>query len=442
MFSTPIRERRNDTLREVVLSRRHETGLRVYYCPRPGFQKRYCCFATDFGSTDTRFRTNQDWSSVPDGIAHFLEHLMFKQANGVDAMDQFSARGASSNAYTSFDTTNYLYSCSDQFYENLHTLVDFVQSPFFTDENVAKEKDIIGEEIGRADDSPGRQLYFNMLEALYHEHPIQKRILGTRDTIATITPNSLLDCHKTFYHPGNMILFAIGDLDADEYFSFVDKELSERGYEAFLPIERGTVSEPTSVATKQREDRMEISLPRVCIGFKDRDIGYSGRPMLVREQVTGILLEILFGHASPLFESLYEAELVDEGFSAMYSASIDCGYSVIAGETPDPNALETRIREEIARVRRVGIDRDDFERQKRATMGHVFRQFNSLEHIANHFCSYEFADIDLFDLIDVLHGIEFEQVEARLHDHLSEDSVALSVLRPNSDDSSVEMGAQ
>ena len=201
------------------------------------------------------------------------------------------------------------------------------------------------------------------------------------------------------------------------------------------PIECGTVSEPATIAEPLRETRMEISLPRLCVGFKDNDVGYSGRKLLVREQTTSILLEILFGHASPLFESLYESQLVDEGFSAMYSGSVDCGYSMIAGETPDPAALEARIREELERARKEGIDPADFERQKRATMGHFFRQFNSLDHIANYFCSYKFADIDLFDLIDVLHQLDHTQVEARLREHLSDDGLAKSVLWPLNEDS-------
>ncbi|MCA8961138.1 MAG: insulinase family protein [Planctomycetes bacterium] len=435
MYASEIRERTNETLRETVLERRHESGLRVCLCPRPGFQKRYACFATDFGSTDVRFRRHgaDRWIDVPDGVAHFLEHKLFEEEDGMNAMDKFSARGASSNAYTSFDTTNYLFSAADQFYENLSTLVDFVQSPHFTDENVEKEKGIIGEEIGMSDDSAGRRIYFNLLEALYHRHPIHKHILGTRETIATIDKELLYECHRTFYHPQNMILFATGDLDPGEYFEFADRILGRRAHEPLGELERWIPEEPGSVRLPSIEAAMELSIPRLYLGIKDRDVGYGGRRLFEREQVTEILLEILFGHGSSLFESLYEEELVDEGFSSSYSGGVEVGYSIIGGETPDPERLDARIREEIHRARRDGIDPEDFERQRRATMGSLFRYFNSLEFIANHYCSYAFADIDLFDVIDVLHSIEHRDLEQRLRDHFTDDAIALSILRPSAE---------
>ena len=139
----------NKELGEEMLSAVHESGLRVYVFPKKGFSKYYAIYGTEYGSLNRTFKPqNEDnMITVPDGIAHYLEHKMFEDENGVDAFERFAETGASANAYTSFDLTAYLFSCTDRFYENLDILLDFVNHPHFTKENAAKEQGIIGQEI-------------------------------------------------------------------------------------------------------------------------------------------------------------------------------------------------------------------------------------------------------------------------------------------------------
>lgn len=310
----------NATLRERLFMRRHQSGLPVYFCPRPGFKRRYTCFATDFGAVDSAFRLAgaDEPHTVPDGTAHFLEHKLFEQPDGTNASDAFSLIGASSNAYTSAATTNYLFSSSQHYYEALRLLIDFVQTPHFTDDNVEKEKGIIGEEISMYDDHPSWRQYYGLLRAMYHHHPLRISILGTADSIAQITKGTLYDSYHTFYHPENMVLFAIGDLDKDEYFDFVDGVLSTRDYPPRPAVERVRPDEPTSIHEREYVDTMVVSLPRVHLGFKERHPEVRGRAAFVREQATDILHEILFGRGSAFFERHYASQLIDEGFGGYY----------------------------------------------------------------------------------------------------------------------------
>ncbi len=421
---------RNQTLREDVYLRRHATGLPVYFCPKPGFRKRYACFATNFGSTDSSFRrAGGERVDVPDGSAHFLEHKLFEGEDG-NAFEKFSKYGASSNAYTSFTVTNYLFSCGTDFFPNLELLVSFVLDPWFTDENVEKEKGIIGQEIRMYDDDPGWRIYMNLLAGLYSKHPIRIDIAGTVESIGTITKESLYRCYETFYHPENMILFAIGDEDRDRFFDAVDRSLERARRAPLGRVDRIVPEEPPAIARPRTEAAMEVSMPRVLVGFKDLDVGYDGRRLLERELATEILLEILFGKASSFYSRLYEERLIDESFDSSYSGQVAVGHSIVGGETPDPERLAQEIAREVERAGREGIAREDFDRQKRAVMGSFFRHFKSLEVIANNYCAYRFQGIDLFDLIDVLHALGVDRLDRRLRDHLSPERMSLSIVRP------------
>lgn len=431
MYTGPEEEIRNDTLRERIYLRHHESGLPVYFCPKPGFQKRYACFATNYGSIDSRFRAASGQEViVPDGVAHFLEHKVFEREDG-NALEIFSRRGASCNAYTSYSVTNYLFSCSRGFYENLDLLVDFVLGPYITEDNVEKEKGIIAQEIQGYDDHPGWRVFTNLLEALYHDHPVRKDIAGTVDTIAKIDRDVLYTCHQSFYHPENMILFGIGDEDRNEFFDHVDSNLSQRtDWRSPGAVERHRFTEPDSVFQESITATMEVSMPRLYVGFKDRRAGSRGTEFLALELVSDILLELIFGKATPFFERMVQRKLIDDGFSSHYSAYGDVGFSLVGGETAEPEALAGEILDEVDRVRRDGIEERDFERQKRSLTGSFLRYFNSLEFTADNFCSYRFHDVNLFDLIDVLHGLEFPQVLDRLDEHLRRDAAASSIIQP------------
>ena len=427
--------RRSPTLDEEVQVITLDSGLRVFYCPKPGFKKRYACYSTLFGSVDSTFRrAGGSQLSVPDGIAHFLEHALFETEKG-NVSDLFSMNGAHNNAMTSFTTTTYLFACTQRFYENLDLLLSFVENPVFDPAKVEKEKGIIEEEIHGYDDSPGWVGYMGLLSNLFATHPIRIDIAGTVETVRSIDSGLLHECYRTFYHPANMALFVVGDLDATELFEFVagaSRPQSEMDA-ASWSVERLYGDEPQRVAQRETRKHMEVAVPKLFVGFKDSVAPDRGEAFIRNDFVTDLGLELLFGNSSDLYRELYEAELILDDFGSAYSCGAGIGYAVLEGDTPDPDRLRSTLLERIASARETGFDDEAFERGKRRFMGSYIRGFNSLEFIAAQYTYSQFYGYDLFGSIDVLAGIEKEEVEARLRELLDPENYSSFVVLPKSD---------
>ena len=420
----------NSTLGERVVERTHGSGATVAFCRKPGYLRRYACFSTHFGSVDDRYRLGGgDEISLPDGVAHFLEHKMFEGPEE-DAFLQFSRFGAQPNAFTSYLGTTYLFSCTDHFYPCLDHLVRFVQTPHFTTENVEKEKGIIGQEIRMYDDRPGWQVYLNLLTGLYKQHPIAKEILGTEETIAGITPELLQECWRVFYHPSNMILLAVGDEDENQFFEAASRLLSERDMGPDPAVEMIRTVEDPGPATRERRESMQVSRPKILIGWKDIHDGLSGRELMRKELVSEVLLECIFGQSGTLFEDLYQRGLIDDSFGATYQIHPDVGHSMIGGDVPDPDALLEVVTQEIERVRNTGIDPTDVERQRRSAIGYLLKAFNSLEHIAGTYCGARFLDTNPFEVVDLLSEIGPDDINQRLQGYLLPDEMSCSLVVP------------
>lgn len=420
----------NSTLGERVVERTHASGARVAFCRKPGYLRRYACFSTHFGSVDDRYRIGAgDEISLPDGVAHFLEHKMFEGPQE-DAFQQFSRLGAMANAFTSFVGTTYLFSCTDHFYPCLEHLVSFVQTPHFTAENVEKEKGIIGQEIRMYEDHPSWRVYFNLLAGLYKQHPVAKDIAGTEETISGITAELLQDCWSAFYHPSNMILLAVGDEDESEFFEAAGRLLSERDMGPDPGIEKIRTTEEPGPASKEIRESMQVARPKVLIGWKDIHDGLSGRELMRKELVTEVLLECIFGQSGHLFESLYQRGLIDDSFGASYQIHPDVGHSVVGGEVSDPDAFLAVLQEEIERIRHSGIEVGDVERQKRSSIGHLLKAHNSLEHIAGTYCGARFHDANPFEVVDLLAEVDADEINKRLQGYLLPEEMSCSLVVP------------
>lgn len=281
------------------------------------------------------------------------------------------------------------------------------------------------------EDHAGWRIFTNLLSGLYHNHPVKNDIAGTVETIRELDTEALYACHRSFYHPGNMIAFGIGDEDREQFFETMDASIAKHpDWKALEGVQKHYPDEPDSIADAQRVLEMEVSMPQLLLGIKDRGAGLTGRAFLKQELVTDILLEIVFGKGSAIYQKLYADKLIDESFSTHYAAYGNVGFSVVGGDTADPDKLAAAVRDEIAAARDRGVQAGDFERQKRASMGSFFRMFNSLDFTANNFCTYRFQDVDLFDIIDVLHGIEVSDLNQRLAEHFAVDAISTSAIMP------------
>ena len=425
-------EIRSSFFDEVLMHKKMENNLDVFYVPKKGFAKKYAVLAANYGSNDLEFISPFDGERIKlnEGIAHFLEHKMFEQPDGSDAFAEFSKLGASANAFTNFNMTAYLFGTTNNFYDALQHLISYVYTPHFTDENVAKEQGIIGQEIKMYDDNADWRLFFNTLRALYVNHPNRIDIAGTVETIGRIRKEELYKCYNAFYSPSNMALFVIGDLDFDEICKIVE-ETSTKQNIFDGSIERIYPEEPNEVAQKEIVEEMEVSMPMFALAYKDKwDKDRSGKELSMMNLETEMIMSCLFKKGSPLHQDLYDNQLIFEPLSCEYNSHNDYGYSIISGETRNIDKVQEKIKEYIKENQRTGINVEDFERVKKAKLGSFVRAFDSIESIANTFLNYYFEGINYFDIYDYMKSVTLDDLNKRLREHFVEEMAVMSIINP------------
>jgi len=415
----------NERVQDSYYSVKHPSGLRIFVYPKEGSNSTYAIFGTRYGSVDTSFRRSdeQEVSTVPEGIAHFLEHKLFESEDG-DAFARYAKTGASANAYTSFDMTCYLFSCTENVYESLEILLDFVQSPYFTEQTVQKEQGIIGQEIRMYDDDPQWRVMFNLLKALYHHHPVKIDIAGTVESIAEITPEYLYRCYHTFYNLNNMALCVAGNIDPERVLELCDKMLKPSEP---TQVDRIFEEEPAGVVQDRVEQKLSVTIPLFQLGFKE-----PARRRNVQELAqTDVLLELLASDASPLYRRLLDQNLINTAsFGSEYFEGPGYAAVIFSGESKDPDTVAKETRDEIERLRKEGIPAEAFERARKAVYGRNVAALNSAEAIANAMISLTFAERELFSYIDALATVQLPDVQKRLEEQLLTENSALSVVFP------------
>ena len=410
---------------ETVFFEQLDNGLAVYLLQKKGYEKTYATFTTRYGSIDNRFKKDGQWVNVPDGIAHFLEHKMFESEKG-DVFQEFGRLGASANAFTSFSRTAYLFSATSLIEQNLETLIDFVQDPYFTEESVEKEKGIITQEIQMYQDNPGWRLFFGLIESMYAKHPVRIDIAGTPESIDQITADDLYTCYRTFYHPSNMVLFVVGNIDPAETLVLIKANQAKKDYTDRPAIERDYGTEPQEVAKKRFELELDVKTPKVLIGYKDSSLG--GQEQLRRELTSELLLHLLFDQTSSTYLELYEDGLIDDTFSFDYSSEEEFAFATFGMETEDPDRF-------IAAYEKLLAVRPEFEetevvRKRNMMQGKFLRSLNSPEFIANQFSRHALAGTNLFTLPTLIASITKEEIEARFDELFALENRAISIVKP------------
>ncbi|MET3576778.1 putative Zn-dependent peptidase [Bhargavaea ullalensis] len=405
-----------DRLQETLYHEELPNGLQVFILPKKGFSKTYVSFTTKYGSIDNTFKPlgKSDMVRVPDGIAHFLEHKMFEKEDG-DVFQKFGANGASANAFTSFTRTAYLFSATDNLYPNTELLLDFVQSPYFTEQTVEKEKGIIGQEITMYDDQPDWRAYFGAIENLYKSHPVKIDIAGTVESIADITADHLYECYHTFYHPSNMLVFAVGAVDPEEMMAFIRENQAAKTFDKPEPIVREFPQEPASADVPARSIKMDVSKPKVQFAVKLPHPDLSGIDALKHELAAEILLDLLFGRTSDFFTEAYEEGLIDESFGTEYTSEAGFAFAVIGTDSKDPDKFAEKVRATLrSAAEKFPFGQDALDRQLRRRTGLFLRALNSIEYIANQFTRYTFNGMNLFDTVPALEDLQVKDLQDAL----------------------------
>ena len=422
----------NSKVKEKVYIEKLDNGLTVMIIPKPGVQKKYMIWGTNYGSNDNEFIVpgEQEKTTVPNGVAHFLEHKMFEQENGTNSLDVLTALGTEANAYTTNDHTAYLFECTDNFYEAMDELMDYVQHPYFTDENVEKEKGIIGQEIMMYDDYPEWRVYLNAMEAMYHNNPIKIDIVGTIETISKIDKEILYKCYETFYNPSNMAMVICGDFEPEKLIEEVKKRLIDKKSNG--KIERIFQEEPEEIVKEKIEQKLEVSQPLYTIGIKDKidNVENSNKTDIVKKHIAiEILLNIIMGRSSKLYKELYNEGLIYSGASLDYEFSKTYAHILIAGQSTDPEKLYEKFKLRVKELKENGIDENDFERNKKMIYGGYVKEYNDVTDIARMFLADYFKGINSFDYIEEINSINVEYLNQVLKDVFKENKMVLSIVK-------------
>lgn len=425
-------EQDHKRFREQLFTETLDNGLTVCLLPKPGFQQVFATFSTHYGSIDNVFRLagESEYVSVPEGIAHFLEHKMFESPAG-DVFTDFAKNGATANAYTSFDQTTYLFSSTENVEENLQVLMDFVQEPYFTDQSIEKEKGIISQELRMYEDDPDRRSLSEMLQGLYSKHPVRIDIGGTVESIQNIDRDTLLRCYRTFYHPSNMLLVCVGGFDPERTMELIR---SNQGAKSFAPspaIDRFYPEEPESSAQHRMQAQLSVSQPRCLVGWKDQNTGVEGHALLEKELLTAVILDVLYGRSSDAYHAWIDEGLIDQQFGWEYEVTPTYGFSLVGGNTVDPDTLLQRINETAAKAATTGLSTAHFARGCKKAIGRFVASLDSPYFIAHSFSSYYFKGVDLFHTAQVLESLTVDQANARLREHFVTPQQTVSVILPS-----------
>ncbi|MEG2679108.1 MAG: pitrilysin family protein [Oscillospiraceae bacterium] len=404
-------------------------GLPVYVDVKPGFEKQFAFFATNYGGMDTRFQLDGVWQDTPDGVAHFLEHKLFDTEDG-NALQDMAAAGASPNAFTSSAITGYYFECTEKFRENLKTLLSFVSIPYFTPESVQKEQGIIAQEIRMGDDDPEQQVFLNLMDGLFQNHPVKKHVAGSVESISHITDKTLYACHKAFYHPGNMVLCVAGDVDPAGVLALAEEILHQTAGEN-PPRDYGD-AEPQTVAQSEITVSMEVSKPLFQVGFKAENVPNGPEKLRVQllAELTG---EALFGSSSPLYAKLYGEGLIDGQFSYGYESYPGCALLCAGGESRDPQAVRDAILAEAVRIGTAGIEASLWQRLKKAAYGNRVRGLNSFENVCIELAQGHFAGAEYLSFPEAFDAISKEDAEDCIRRWIVPARTSLSVIKPKED---------
>ena len=405
-------------------------GLPVMIVPRPGFTKKLCYFVTDFGAIHTEFTLDGKAWSVPAGIAHYLEHKMF-DLPGRDVTAEFAALGAIPNAFTSYDMTAYYFSCTENFNACLDLLLEFVSTPYFTEETVEKEQGIIGQEIDMNRDNPDTQIFEMLMENMYENHPIRIPILGHRETIAKITPENLTACHNAFYRPDNMLLCIVGDVDPEEVCNIAEKRLGNPELPPVTRIRRWDEAMTCREILATRT--MDVAMPMFHLGFKC-EAYEPGEAATVRELTAELAAEALFGESSPLYQTLYEEGLIDTSFGGGFETIDGMALFTASGDSNDPQAVVDAILARAEEIVQEGLVDADFLRMKRSALGRRIRSLDGFESTCFRLCAYYLSGLEYLRFPEFYQNISACDVVEFLKTSVTPERMSLAIIYPNKEE--------
>ncbi|MBQ8075287.1 MAG: insulinase family protein [Oscillospiraceae bacterium] len=418
---------------EYLYSGELENGLKIFVIPKQGYNSQYAVFGTHYGGAMRRFAIDGETIDTPAGVAHFLEHKMFDMPDGSNALTTLSENGADANAFTSSDLTCYHFSCTEHFEENLRILLQFVSTPYYTPETVQKEQGIIAQEIQMGDDSPGRQVYYDLLSLLYAHHPIKDAVVGTVESIAEITDQTLYHCHRVFYAPSNMVLCVEGDVNPERVFEIANEVLgSER---KSIPQADFGEKESDLPLAPYKERQMPVGMPEFLIGEKISNGAKDteepdGKSILLQRLTAGLALRLLAGASSSFYTRLYADGVLTRDFDVEIDYAVGTATMIIGGQSPDPEKVLQELLSEVDRIREKGFNKAYFSRTRKAMIGGQLRGLEDFDGTCVSLLADAFDGFCTLDVIELLPQISRQACEQWIADTFKPEKLAMAVIRP------------
>ena len=415
----------SNKVKEEVYIEKIENGLTIMVIPKKNTQKKYVIWGTEFGSIDNHFYLDGKEIKVPNGIAHYLEHKLFEQENGKNSLDVLSSLGVEANAYTTNNHTAFLFEATDNFYEALDEFMNYVQSPYFTDENVEKERGIIGQEIMMYNDYPDWKVYMNAVEAMYKDNPIKVDVAGTVETIADIDKHKLYTIYNAFYKPDNMLLVLTGNFVVEDILEEVKKRIkpTEKNHttKRIYPIEQ------EEIVKDYIEDYKDISNPIFIIGYKDK---VDEKNQVKKDLAIETICNIIIGKSSKLYQKLYEEGLISNEFSYNYEYAKTYAHILIQNVSNNPKKVIEEFENEVDFYLEHGFDEVDFERIKNKIYGEYVKEYNNISNIADEFLGNYFKGINPFNFLDECSVLDKEYVETVFKEVFKKEKKVVSIVFP------------
>ena len=422
----------NSKVKEKLYIEKLENGLIIMIIPKKGIQKKYAIWATNYGSIDNKFIVpgESEVTEVPEGIAHYLEHKMFEQESGKNSLDTLSELGVEANAYTTTNHTAYLFECTDNFYPALDELMDYVQHPYFTDENVEKEKGIISQEIMMYDDYPEWAVYMNAIRSMYEKNPIKIDIAGTVESIKEIDKEVLYKCYNTFYNLSNMVMCIVGDFVPEELIEEIKKRII-KNEKSLGDIKRIREEEPSGIVKKEIEQVMEVSMPLFVIGIKDENLceKEDTQSIIKKHIAIEILLNMLIGKSSKTYKTLYEQGIIMAQPYLEYEFEKTYAHIAITGQSKEPKKVREAICKKINEYKENGLDEEHFKRIKNMIYGGYIKEYNDVSQIARMFISDYFKGINSFDYLENFSQVTKEYAANILKEVFNEEKMVISIIK-------------
>ena len=408
-----MKHKKIKTLDLEVYSSKLKNGLEVYIIPDKRVNNTYCTYNTRYGASNNDFKVNNKFVSMPYGIAHFLEHKMFEQEDKNDVFNFFSERGSDANANTNQRKTTYLFSGPNNFYENLEFLLDYVEHPYFTDENVEKEKGIILEELEMNEDNPYRKLMQTLSYNAFINDPLKHPVIGTRESIKRITKEELYTCYNMFYHPSNMYLVITGNVDVKKTYEIIKKHEEKRKVFTTPIIELKKIKEPNKVEKEREIVKMDVTIPKLGIAFKIPVKGLSIEEKQILYSSLTTILDLKISSTSLFYEELRNKNILTDEIDVGGIIGDDHLLIIITVETKEPNKIEKLILNELKDLK---VSKEDFERRKKTAISGLLNLSDNIfkvnGRIVNEILMKKYIN---YDPIKLIRSLEYNEITNKIN---------------------------